>query len=495
MTESSTSSQAFRSSSAAPAMTPLFVDLDGTLITTDCMAESLIGVVRKSPRRVPEVVRAWRAEGRPELKRLAAEISGLDVATLPYRPETLDLIRQAREAGRPVVLASASHRDVVRAVADHLGLFDDVLASADGVNLKSEKKLAAIRAWCAERGYERFAYAGDAHADLAVWPGCHEVIAVAPSGRLKQAMAREGLRPRVIGDGRLRWSEVWKLIRPYQWSKNVLVFLPAVIAHDFMDWDVLLAVTVAFVAMSLLASAVYVVNDLLDVEADRHHRSKKERPFAAGTVPLAAGSWIAGLLGVLGLGLAVAFLPWAAVGALLTYLVLTHLYSFWLKRKPMVDVLVLASLYTLRVLVGAWSFDHEPSKWLLAFSMFFFLSLAFAKRYTEVLRLENDADADVSGRGYKRPDIALIRAMGPSTGFLSVLVLAMFIADASPIWYQRPSLLYLNCVLLLYWVARVWLIAHRDELHDDPLVFALRDMTSRMVGLGALVIFVLASGA
>ncbi|MEQ9459924.1 MAG: UbiA family prenyltransferase [Phycisphaeraceae bacterium] len=475
-------------------MIPLFVDLDGTLVATDCLVESLIGVVRRAPRRAPEVLLAWRSQGRPELKRLSAEIADIDPATLPYRKPTLDLIEQARVAGRPVILATASHIDMARKVADHLGVFDDVLASEGSINLKAHRKLEAMKAWCAQRGHDHFAYAGDANPDLAIWPECHEVIAVAPSRGLRKSMDQLGLKPRIIDEGGIQLSHIFKLIRPYQWTKNLLVFVPAILAHELSDPTILMMAIVAFVALSLIASAVYVVNDLLDIESDRHHRSKHKRPMASGSVPPTAGPAIAGVLGISGLILAVTLLPWIATGGLLLYLLLTNLYSFWLKRKAVVDVIILASLYTLRVLMGAWACGLDPSKWLLAFSMFFFLSLAFAKRYTEVSRIESERDADNTGRGYRLGDEAIIRAMGPSSGFVSILVLAMFIAEANRAWYARPELLYLLCPLLLYWVSRVWLMAHRGELHDDPVVFALRDGASRILAVVGLLIFVLASG-
>jgi 4-hydroxybenzoate polyprenyltransferase len=289
--------------------------------------------------------------------------------------------------------------------------------------------------------------------------------------------------------GRLRPLLV--ALRPHQWAKNVLLFVPLFLARAFVDPVQALAVFVAFVSFSLCASSVYVLNDLFDVEADRQHPRKRKRPFAAGSLPLAYGPPLAALLAAVAFGLAFAVLPAAFVITLLVYMVVTCLYTAVLKRKLLVDVFTLAGLYTLRLFAGGAAADLAVSPWLLAFSIFIFTSLAFAKRYVELSRLAQREQTQAAGRAYRVADLDLLGSFGPTTGCLAVLVFALYINSGLPGFYTNTALLWLTCPLMLYWISRLWFLAKRGELDDDPVVFALTDRTSLAVGVavGLLLLF------
>lgn len=272
-----------------------------------------------------------------------------------------------------------------------------------------------------------------------------------------------------------------RVLRLHQWSKNLLVFLPVLGAHRLGDGEVLAAVGAAFLAQGLVASGVYVVNDMVDVEADRRHARKRLRPFASGALPLWAGGALAPALLVAGGALAFA-LPLGFRLLLAGYLVLTSLYSFALKRQPILDVLVLAGLYTARVFAGGLATGIPISEWLAMFTMFLFTSLAFVKRASELAATEGP----LPGRGYRGGDREAVSAMGVGAGYVSVLVLALYVSSAEVRQlYSRPHVLWGLIPLVLFWVSRLWLRAHRGEVDDDPVVFALKDKVTYLVGAAA----------
>jgi 4-hydroxybenzoate polyprenyltransferase len=279
-------------------------------------------------------------------------------------------------------------------------------------------------------------------------------------------------------------ATVLNALRVRQWVKNLLLFVPLLLAHAVGDPQAWLAAVLGFVAFSLCASAAYVVNDLVDREADRVHPTKRDRPFASGALPPLAGFVMAPSLLLIAFAVAWLALPALFLVALATYVIVTLAYSFALKRMAIVDVLVLAGLYALRVLAGGAATDIPVSEWLLAFSMFFFLSLALLKRYAELRLIELAPGASLAGRAYQADDLALLRTTGPSAGFISVLVLALYVTSPEVVvLYQRPALLWLVGAFLLYWVLRIWTRAHRGEMHDDPVLFAARDRASYVVAV------------
>lgn len=461
---------------------PLCIDLDGTLVHSDLLIESALALLKTNPFYL-FLLPIWLLRGRAHLKREIARRVQLDVATLPYDARVLALLREQHE--RPRVLCTASDQLLADAVAQHVGLFDTVIASDGKLNLAGRAKAATLVQRYGERGFD---YAGNEPRDLAIWAHARAAFVVnAGHGlssrveklcKIAQAIPREnaGLRA---------WR---RALRPHQWLKNTLVFVAPLAAHLIMQPAVIARSLAAFAIFSVCASGVYLLNDLFDLDADRRHPRKRERPFACGQLSLIAGMFAALLLTLVAFGAAWALGPRFTL-VLLGYLLLTLAYSLYLKQIAMLDVIVLAALYTTRIIAGAVAVGIGLSFWLLAFSMFLFLSLAILKRYTELGVQREAGNAQVHGRGYATSDYELLASLGGASGYLSVLVLALYInSTASELLYRNPKLLWLLCPLLLYWISRAWIVAHRGAMHDDPVVFAATDNVSRIVlVLGAVI--------
>jgi 4-hydroxybenzoate polyprenyltransferase len=419
-----------------------------------------------------------------------------DVQVLPYRQELLDFIRQERRAGRRVVLATASDRIYAESVAETVDLFDDVLASDGHTNLKGANKLVAIQEYCRRHGYSEFAYAGDAMADVPIWRAAAEAHVVAPGRFVRRAAAQLDKPVHLHVQRRDVARAVWRALRPIQWVKNVLLFIPLILAHELRDTQKLLACCLAFAAFSACASAVYVLNDLLDIEADRHHPVKRRRPFASGALPIYYGLLLVVACIAFGMTLSLVTLPVAFAAYLGLYLVVNCLYSFWLKQKLALDVFLLAGMYVLRIIMGGVAADLIVSEWLMALSMFLFTSLAFAKRHSELARLSEEEQRSARGRGYVVGDLRLIESLGPTSGYLAVLVLALYINSENATMkqlYAHPGALWLVCPLLMYWVTRLWFVVARRELNEDPLIYALRDRVGIAVAVMIAIVAVVAS--
>ncbi|MEN3027467.1 MAG: UbiA family prenyltransferase [Chlorobiota bacterium] len=471
-------------SSAGP---PLVVDLDGTLLRTDALWECLVRLLRHRPWKAT-LIPLWLLQGgRAYVKaRLAAE-TGLQADGLPLREELVRWLQAERQRGRRIILATAAPPSVGESVASRTGLFDAVMTSTDVNNLRGRQKLQRIRSLL---GAEPFEYVGNSRADIPIWSAAvaaHIVGTPRFIGRMR----------RLFPEGRdfpqpLRWQVLLKVLRPHQWLKNLLVFVPIVLAHRLLEWQLWEMAVLAFVALSLVASGLYVFNDLMDVEADRRHPRKRRRPFASGELPLWVGVVLTPVLVAAGAIVAWLGLPqrfWLVLGL---YAAASVLYSFWLKMVPLVDVVVLAGLYTVRILAGGWATGVPLSGWLLTFAIFLFLSLAFLKRYVE---LRTTAEAELPRRGYAVEDEALVRSFGTASGYLAVLVFVLYVN--SPVvaqLYEQPQWLWLSTPLLIYWVAHLWMQAHRRQMSDDPLVFVLRDPVSYAVAVGLGLILLLASG-
>lgn len=469
---------------AVPNPPPLCVDLDGTLIHSDLLLESTLTLLKRNPLYV-FALPFWLLRGRAQLKHRVAQHASVDIATLPWDTRVIDLLT-AERTRRPVVLCTAADRSLAEAVAWHIGGFARVIAS-DGVrNLSGRNKAAELVAVYGERGFD---YAGNSAKDIAIWAHAHRAYVVNASARVA-ARAHRVSRVADVLPRTPAGIRVWlKALRLHQWAKNVLIFAPLLAAHKLLQPIALGHAVVAFLIFGVCASSVYVLNDLLDLGADRAHPRKRKRPFAAGRLPLGAGIALAPVL-TLTAFVAAAFLSPHFALVLLGYYVVTLAYSFKLKQIAMLDVLVLAALYTSRIIAGTVVIDLASSFWLLAFSMFLFLSLALLKRYTELVVQKNAGKTRARGRGYAIEDAQLLGSLGGASGYLSVLVLALYVdSTASAALYRHPQFLWLLCPLLLYWVSRVWLIAHRGAMHDDPVVFAATDWVSRgMLVLGALVV-------
>lgn len=469
------------------AAAPLCVDLDGTLIRTDLLVESALALFAKQPLSIFQML-YWLVRGKAYLKKQIARRVSIDPSALPYNRELLEWLTEQKKSRR-LVLCTASDSLLAVPVADHVAIFDEVVASNGDLNLSGTNKAKVLVDRYGDKGFD---YIGNATVDLAVWKHARAAIVVEQGRSLSDAAARLTTVDRrfAMRRGGLRaWA---KALRVHQWIKNILVFLPLLVSHRVFELQAMTTSVLAFVCFGLCASSVYLTNDLLDLPSDRLHHRKRHRPFAAGILPLAAGPIAAVLLLAVSFGLAFAVdRQFAAV--LLGYYLLTTLYSFQLKRVMMLDVVVLATLYTTRILAGTAAIHSKPSFWLLAFSMFIFLSLAMIKRFVELLALQSKGKVKASGRGYDVEDIPLLQSLGASSGYLAVLVLALYVdSTASMQLYRHPHYLWMLCPLLLYWISRTWAVAHRGIMHDDPVVFAVMDRTSRILGVIAVVIVALA---
>lgn len=461
---------------------PLCVDLDGTLLRSDLLVESVLVLLAERPWLV-FLLPIWLLRGKANLKRQVAARVTIDPAHLPYDERVVELLRA--QPGRMRVLCTASDERLAGPVAEHLGCFESVIASNGERNLAGKHKADALVERFGERGFD---YAGNGSIDLSVWSHANGALVVNAGDSLATAAARHcpvqlHLPPH---KGGLR---TWlRALRVHQWLKNLLVFVPLLASHRMFDPDALLASLAGFIAFGLCASGVYLLNDLLDLPSDRQHPRKRLRPFAAGTLPLLQGALLAPLLAIGGLCLAWWAEPkFAAV--LAVYYALTLGYSLRLKRVVMLDVILLAALYTVRIIGGTVVIGAVLSFWLLAFSMFIFLSLALLKRYVELAAMLEEGKISAAGRGYAVDDLPLLQSLGAAAGYLAVLVLALYINSPESIaLYQHPQVLWLLCPLMLYWVSRTWVIAHRGGMDDDPVVFAATDRASQVVGVLCAVI-------
>jgi len=458
-------------------MLPLCVDLDGSLIRSDMLHDSSLAILKQHPLMIAGIP-LWLARGKAYMKHRIADIVSMDAAVLPYNDELLDWLRSEKDKGRKLILATASNQKYADAVADHLGIFDEAIGSDAQTNLCSSNKASALTQRFGEKGFD---YVGNSTTDLAVWKSAANAIVVGDDSLASEAANISHVEKHF--SRKAAGLKVWiKGLRLHQWLKNLLVFLPLVGAHRWNDLNAVLQVMLAFVSFGFSASAVYVLNDLLDLDSDRRHPRKKKRPFAAGLISapiglmVSAGLFVAGLLiaGTLGTD----FLLW-----IIAYLILTTSYSFKLKQFPLVDCLALAGLYTIRIVGGGAAINQEISFWLLAFSLFLFLSLAFIKRFSELVSVIKAGKASAHGRGYHTADQQLLQSIGLASGFSSALVMALYLNSNEVLaLYRHPKLLWFTMPVLLFWICWVWLKASRDEMHDDPVVFAVRDPASLVAG-------------
>ena len=456
----------------------LAVDLDGTLLRSDMLFESFWSAFK---------CRWWSTlvallsvvQGRAALKKKLSTLAHIDPTLLPYNEEVIDYVRAWRDDGGRTLLISASDQGVLEKINSHLILFDDVQGSDGSRNLKGNVKAAALVEQYGQSGY---IYMGDSPTDIPVWKSAEKAITVNASKSLQSKTRKINSQTEHIVTHKSKLKDYLRAIRPHQWLKNCLVFVPILAAHQ-LSLITLQQSILAFAAFSVVASSVYVLNDLLDLEADRAHPRKHLRPFASGRVPLLHATPIAPLLLVLGFALAVYLGPLFLL-TMLGYYATTVAYSFVLKRIVLVDVFVLAGLYTFRIVAGGAATGIPLSVWLIAFSIFFFLSLAAVKRQAELTDSAARGVNKPSGRGYVASDLPFVTQMATAAGYVSVLVFALYLNSANVAeLYSQPMALWGICLILLYWITRVTLLAHRGLMHDDPVVFAVKDRISQICGL------------
>lgn len=457
---------------------PLCVDLDGTLVKSDLLVEGFLQCIKLN---FLNGFRAlfWLMRGKAHLKAEIAARTSINTALLPPHSDFLAWLRAEHQRGRRLVLCTAANAVIAAKVAAQFGIFEKTIASDATRNLSGRTKAVVLEELYGLQGFD---YAGNEAKDIYVWNKARRAIVVAPGRSLRRAMHKVPRIERTFSAGAEHPLVTWfAALRIHQWAKNLLVFLPAVASHRIFETEVLKSSLLAFVWFGLCASATYLINDMLDLEADRAHPRKRYRPLASGALPLSSA--IVGALLLLAASIVGAMLTLNVIflGVLMLYLAGTLWYSFALKKIAMVDVLSLAGLYTVRVLAGGAAVAVIPSFWLLGFSMFIFFSLATAKRYTELRSALALQRTSAMGRGYTTDDLPLLLSCGTSAGFIAVLVLALYMNLAAEVLYRHPQALWLVCPLMLYWICRVWRKTHHGELHDDPVVFAIKDPPSLAV--------------
>ena len=460
---------------ASDRLVPLVLDLDRTLLRTDTLHEQGLEFIKQNPMNLFRIV-FWLRRGRAYLKQKIGEAIDLPIADLPVNANVVSLAKEAEEHGRAVVIATAADKKIAENVAARLDVEATLLASDGVINLKGSAKATAL----AKRFPDGFDYAGDSHADLAVWKVARKAILVEPSSSVKRAAMRLGNVSQVFSKPSILRALV-RAARPHQWLKNSLIVVPAILSgliFEPVTWPIL---ALTFISLGVIASATYILNDIWDLHDDRAHWSKCNRPLASGDLPISIGI-IAILAGLAGGFLIAASVGFTVMGAIAIYLALTLAYSIRLKRIVVQDAIALASLFTIRLAIGTVAVGAVPSPWLFVFSMFFFLSLAFAKRHTEIARLIEKGGDQVAGRGYYARDLPLVLSAGISTGVASVLIMVLYISeDAFQLSFSGDVLwLWGFPPIIFALISRIWTVCQRGQLHDDPVVFAVTDRQCQM---------------
>jgi 4-hydroxybenzoate polyprenyltransferase len=471
---------------------PLCVDLDGTLVKSDTLVDSVLVLARQKPAELLRIP-SWIARGKAQFKKLVTASVTLDVEHLPYNRPLLEWLRAEHGAGRAIYLATAADRSLAERVADYLGIFAGVLASDGSTNLAGKNKLQAFR----EHFGERFSYIGNAKPDVELLRACESPMTANPHRALTAGL--QGAKTTVAANFEDRSSPLksWlRAIRLHQWAKNTLIFVPLLLSHAW-SLSTVAGGLVAFLSFGLCASATYIINDLLDLEADRRHPRKRRRPFAAGDLSAIAG--VSAVVVMLAASFVLAFmvpkvilalpgrhgvlLPHKFAEWLLLYTVTTLTYSLYLKRMLLLDVFVLSGLYTVRILAGSAATTVPISEWLGGFSVFFFLSLAFVKRFSELESLRERGGSAPAGRGYHIGDVEQLRAFGTGSMFAAVLVTTLYISNPqTSMLYEHAKRLWLVVPVMLLWLSQVWMLASRGEMHDDPVVWAITSKRSLLLG-------------
>ena len=454
------------------------VDLDGTLVRTDLLVESAFVLLKRNVFFV-FLIPLWLIRGKAHLKSEIAARVEIDAGMLPFNDDFLNHLKTEYDNGRTLILATASNEKLAKAVAEHLGIFQDVLASDGNVNLSGQYKLKQLEDSFGSHGFD---YAANAMADLPIWQKARKTLLVNPERGVKKAAERQGEIAHIFEDHEnIPLKHYFRALRLHQWLKNLLLFIPLLMAHRFDEPVLIGQALLAFLAFGLCASSVYLLNDLLDLPDDRRHPTKHLRPFALGSIPIVNGVWLAPALLILAFTTAL-LLPVEFIGILAIYYGITLAYSLRLKREALIDVLTLAGLYTIRIIAGAAAVSIVPSFWLLAFSMFIFLSLALVKRFTELSLLHQQEQTIASGRGYDTTDLETLSQFGTTSAYMAILVLAFYInGETVQRLYTHPEVIWLLCPLLLYVMTRIWLLARRGEFHEDPVMFMILDRQNHLI--------------
>lgn len=468
---------------------PLCIDLDGTLIKTDSLFESFLILLKRNPFYLFIAI-TWLVKGIAYFKQEISKRVTLDPSILPYTNKLLGYLKEEYAKGREIILVTAADKKIAESIANYLGIFSGVLASDGRINLKGDNKRKLLNELYGEKQYD---YAGNTKDDLKVWPSArHAIIVNASSGLFKQAQ-------KISNSGKFfpyehsKFRSFMKAIRVHQYVKNILIFIPLLASHTYFHLSSIINSLIAFIVFCLLASSVYLINDLLDLEADRQHRTKYKRPFAAGDFPISIGIIMILFFMITSIFLSLTLNKYFLL-ILISYFITTTIYSISLKKKLLLDVFVLAILYTMRIMAGIAALKTDYSEWLLTFSLFFFLSLAFVKRYSELYLTNKENKLNIIGRGYHVNDLVQLSLFGTVSGYMSTLIFALYISSNKVVaLYHHPQWLWLVCLILLYWVSRIWMLATRGLIHEDPITFALEDRVSLFAAVAIVFIMFMAS--
>lgn len=471
--------------------TMLVVDMDGSLLRTDTLHEMMLATAVRDPKLLLKMP-GWLKGGKAGFKKRLADHLVLDPANLPVNSEVLQIIKEARGQGRRVALVSAADERQVARVAEHFGIFDEWHGTRceDGAeNLSGAAKANLLVERFGDRGFD---YVGDCDSDKAVWKHARRAITVDAGGRLRRDAENGAQEAHHLGDPLRKLAPYLRAMRPHQWVKNLLVFIPVLASHEA---GVFGAALMAFAAFSLTASSVYVINDLLDLEADRAHPRKKTRPFAAGEISASDGIIMSVALLASAFALSALLLPAIFSAVLALYFLGTLAYSLVLKRMLVLDIWTLSGLYTLRILAGSASSGILPSAWLVTFSLFIFFALAAVKRQGELVDRNTRGELTSTGRAYTTLDLPIIQGMALASGYAAVVVFSLYINNPLvEALYPFYKVLWLIPTALLFWISHMVMAAHRGRMHDDPIVFAARDRLSQLTGIAILLSVAVASG-
>jgi 4-hydroxybenzoate polyprenyltransferase len=464
---------------------PLVVDLDGTLINTDVLYEKVIMLLRKNPLYIFRCF-LWLLKGKVHFKNEIFKIVHLRYELLPWNKELLSFLQTESAKGRKLILATASLQSSAEEIARIHPIFDEIYGTEE-VNLKGLNKLKLL---VEKFGESKFDYIGNSHSDLEIIASARYSYLVNPSRSLERKVREVSDLRYTWRSKKLRLRDYVKAIRAYQWIKNLLIFVPLLTSHSFY-LNKILEATGAFFAFSFVASSGYVINDLFDLNADRAHPRKRFRPFASGKLSILSGVVLAFIF-LAGGVLIASQLNLLFVMILFIYFIISCSYSLYFKKIVLYDVFILSLLYSTRVIAGGLVTHVVISFWLIAFSTFIFLSLAFVKRYSELMKINDGTGLRDRGREYAKQDLNLLQVMGIVSGFLSAVVFSLYInsPEVSQL-YSHPKILWAISLLFLFWISRVWIITNRGEMTDDPIVFAIKDVTSHCIFLViALLIFI-----
>ncbi|GIA54269.1 TPA: UbiA family prenyltransferase [Vibrio cholerae] len=457
---------------------PLCVDLDGTLIYTDMLHESTLSLVVNKPSlllKIPILLYS----GIACMKATIAEHYNFSPSALPYNQDVIDFIKEEKRSGRTIILCTATDKKIANQIADYLQLFDDVIASDGVTNVAGKNKSDALVEKFGKGGFD---YIGNSSDDLLVWGTARKAILANATDRVISESKKKFDVERVYEKAKLGPKAALKMFRPHQWLKNLLMFVPMIAAHEVLDLHNWLFVVLGFLSFSFCASTVYILNDLLDLESDRQHPTKKNRPFASGSISVKTGVITAPVMMLvsiaIGTFIGTSFLSWLGI-----YFLITCLYSVKLKQIVLIDCFTLAILYTLRIISGAAAVELAPSFWLLAFSISLFFSLSFVKRFSELQTQLLNGKHKAAGRGYFTDDAPLIQAIGVSSGYISALVFALYLNSEEILTlYSSPNFVLGSVLVLLFWISWIWLKAFRGQMNEDPVIFAVKDKVSLMSG-------------